>query len=390
MNARRVLAVVATTMVVAVAIAPLAGADPAKPGNFRSRVEWVTPRTDAMTVKVVGGDGFLELEVTRGHTVEVPGYTGEPWLQVLADGRVQENQLSQATFINQNRYGSTATVQIPVDATIANATKNPQWKTVDTNGRYVWHDHRIHYMTPSITPPFIPGTNRVAIGERDDGRWVVRMIVDGTPTQIVGELLKETPPNGLLPWLLVLVVAALLGATGWLLRGRAGRVAAGALVVAGGLALVSGFHELAVVPAQAGGNPITVALPAAAIVIALLAIVLRTAAARSIAVLASAASLSVWAVLRVPSFDKAVPLGDLSPTLTRLISAGVLGAAVGAAIAAVTSGGLALRLAEFDEGEGDDEDASDDGDDSAPNEDGTALAPLAPDSLHTAVDPDVH
>jgi hypothetical protein len=354
-NLRRVVTVAAATMALAVAVAPIASADPAKPGNYRSIVEWVTPRTDAVTAKVVGGDGFLELEVVRGHTVEVPGYTGEPWLRVLADGRVEENQRSQTTYINQNRYGSAATVQIPVDATIANATEHPEWKTVDTNGRYVWHDHRIHYMTPSIKPTIIPGTRRVAIGERDDGRWVVRLTVDGTPTQIVGELLKEPAPNGVVPWLLVALVATLLGATGWLLRSRAGRVAAGALVVAGALALLSGFRELAVVPAQAGGNPIAVALPAIAIVIALLALVLRAAAGRSIAVLASAAALSVWAVLRVPSFDKAVPLGDLAPALTRQISAGALGAAIGAAVAAIASGGLALRLADFD-------DDADDGD----------------------------
>lgn len=357
MNVRRALAVVATTMAVAVALAPLAGADPAKPGNFRSRVEWVTPRTDAVTAKVVCGDGFLEIEVQHGQTVEIPGYTGEPWVQVLADGRVQENQLSQATYINQSRYGTTASVQIPTDATIANATKHPVWKTVDTNGRYVWHDHRIHYMTPSIKPTIVPGTNRVSIGERDDGRWVVPMTVDGTPTQVVGELLKEPAPSGVLPWVLAAVVAVLIGVTGWLLRDKAGRIAAGALVVAGALALLSGFHELAVVPAQAGGNPIAVALPAVATAIALLALLLRSAAARSIAVLAAAVALSVWAVLRVPSFNKAVPLGDLDPTLTRLISAGALGASVGAAIAAIASGGLALRLTDFDDEE-DDVDAS--------------------------------
>ena len=251
MIVRRVVAVAAATMALAVAAAPMAGADPAKPGNYRSIVEWVTPRTDAITAKVVGGDGFLELEVVRGHTVEVPGYTGEPWLRVSADGRVQENQRSQTTYINQSRYGSAATVQIPPDATIANATKHPEWKTVDTNGRFVWHDHRIHYMTPSIKPTIVPGTRRVAIGERDDGRWVVRMTVDGTPTQIVGELLREPTPNGAIPWVLAAAVAVLLGATGWLLRSRAGRVAAGALVVAGALALLSGFRELAVVPLDA-------------------------------------------------------------------------------------------------------------------------------------------
>jgi hypothetical protein len=128
------------------------------------------------------------------------------------------------------------------------------------------------------------------------------------------------------------------------------------MVIAGALALLSGWHELAVVPAQAGGNPITVALPLFAVAAAVLALVLRSAASRTIAVLASAASLSVWAVLRVPSFGKALPLGDLPPMLTRLISAGALGAAIGAAIGAIAAGGLALRLDDLD----DDSDGDDD------------------------------
>lgn len=351
MIVRRLLTMVAAAAALALVCAPPAGADPAKPGNYRSVVDWVTPPTKAMTVQVVGGDGFLEIEVVRGHTVAVPGYTGEPWLRVLADGRVQENQRSPATFINQSRYGSASTVAIPSDATIAEATRNPVWKTVDTNGRYVWHDHRIHYMTPSIPPTLVPGTNRVAIGERDDGRWVVPMTVDGTATKVVGSLTKESAPSALLPWAFVLVIALLVGSMGWTLRRIAGRLAAGTQVIAGGLSLWSGLHELAVVPAQAGGNPITVALPAVAVVIALLALVLRNAAARSIAVLTASAALSVWAVLRVPSFDKAVPLGDLDPTLTRLITAGALGVAIGAVVAAIASGGLALRIDDLDDGE---------------------------------------
>src|SRR5699024_8324264 len=47
------LAVAAT----AVVTAPVAGADPAEPGNYDSHVLEVTPPTDAITAKVVGGDG---------------------------------------------------------------------------------------------------------------------------------------------------------------------------------------------------------------------------------------------------------------------------------------------------------------------------------------------
>ena len=53
---------------------------------------------------MVGGDGFLEMAVEPGHEVVVEGYDGEPYLRFRADGTVQENQNSPATYLNRNRY----------------------------------------------------------------------------------------------------------------------------------------------------------------------------------------------------------------------------------------------------------------------------------------------
>jgi hypothetical protein len=149
---------------------------------------------------------------------------------------------------------------------------------------------------------------------------------------------------------------------GLILHGPAGRIAAVTLLVIGALALWAGISELAAVPALAGGNPIWVALPIVSVVLAIGALAVKGAAARSIAVLASAASLGVWAVLRVPAFDKAVPLGSIDPTLTRLIIAAALGTAAGSIVAAIASGGLALRLADLDDDDDTDDDDSDDDD----------------------------
>lgn len=353
---RRLLAVVCLALWGSVALAPAAGADPAKPGNYRSEVLRITPPTDAISAQVVGGDGFLELVVEPGHTVAVPGYTGEPWLRIDAAGTVEENQASSATFLNRDRFGSAENTDIPDWVSIENATEHPQWKVVARDGRYVWHDHRIHYMTPSIPPEHLPGTNRVILSDRDDGLWYVPLTVDGADHEILGELRQFPAPSPLPQWGIVVLAAALLGVAGVVLREPAARVAAGALVVVGGLALWVGAAELSVVPSEAGGNPIWVGLPIGAVVLALGALALRSAAARSIAVLASAAALAVWAVLRVPALDKAVPLGSLAPGLTRSLIALALGTAVGAVVAAIASGGLALRLADLD----DDEDDGDD------------------------------
>ena len=50
-----------------------AHADPAKPGDFESTVTRIDPPTDAISLKVVGGDGFLSLKVQPGHDVDRQG-----------------------------------------------------------------------------------------------------------------------------------------------------------------------------------------------------------------------------------------------------------------------------------------------------------------------------
>jgi len=367
--ARRVLAAVAVTLCGLVALAPAAGADPAEPGNYRSKVLCVVAAPESratavtcdqavkvpFTAKVVGGDGFLDLTVQPGHIVEIPGYTGEPWLRIDERGTVQENQSSSATYLNESRYGSAENTDIPDWVTIKRATQHPQWKTVGHGGHYVWHDHRIHYMTPQIAPKLVPGTNRVLISDRDDGLWYIPLTVDGAPYEILGELREFPAPSPLPQWGLAVVFFVVLAGAGLILHGPASRIAAAALVVIGALALWAGASELAAVPALAGGNPIWVALPIVCVALGLGALALRAAAARSIAVLAAAAALGVWAVLRVPAFDKAVPLGSIDPTLTRLIIAAALGTAAGSIVAAIASGGLALRLADLDDDDLDDD-----------------------------------
>ena len=342
---RRVLASLACMLAFGALAAPVAAADPAIPTNYRSRVLEITPTTKAISVKVVGGDGFLELEVRHGHTATVAGYQGEPWLRVSAEGHVQENQHSPSTFLNANRYGK---APIPNGVTAESAATSPVWKTVDRNGRFVWHDHRIHYMTPQIRPTMVPGTNRVAIGGRPDGKWVVPMTVDGRPTSVIGELNLFPAPNPLISW--GVVVASLFVVAGLGCAFRRHAVVVGTIVIAaiGAAAAFSGWRELEVVPAQAGANPITVGLPLAGIALAVIALILRGPASKAIAVLAGAAALIAWALLHVQSFDKAIPLGALPHTLARLITAGTLGAAAGAAIAAIASGGLALQLPSLD------------------------------------------
>ncbi len=337
---RRALIAVTVCATVLVAGAPIAAADPAKPTNYRSRILEVTPPTSVVQVKVVGGDGFLDVRVTRGHTIAVEGYEGEPWLRVLADGTVQENQRSTATYLNANRYGTTV---IPPGAGRAEAIENPAWSTVAHGGKYIWHDHRIHYMTPEIAPHLFPGTNRVLLGDRTDGRWVIPLTVDGKPTQIVGELLLLPAPNPL-PWWALAAVLAAAGVVAASLRQRRAALVCGTLLitVGGAAALAGGISELSVVPSEAGGSPVAIALPAVALIAAAISVVLRNRATRCISVLAGAATLVAWAILRIGSLSHALPLSGFPAGTARLIVSVALGTALGGALAGIRSGALAL------------------------------------------------
>lgn len=341
----RLVGTVVAALACAVSFAPPASADPARPTDYRSTVESIEPATDAIRVDIVGGDGFLDLQVTRGHTVSIAGYQDEPWLEVSETGVVRENQAAPTHFLNENRYGTV----IPDGITVQTATDRPQWKVVARNGRFIWHDHRIHYMTPEIPPKLVPGTRRVAIGGGPDGRWQVPMVVDGTPTVVTGSLERFEAPSPVGPWLIVALVALVVVGGASAIRRQAITLGVVAVIVAAALSVWAGMAELAVVPTKAGGNPLAVALPVVAVVAVLVALMLRTPASKTIALLAGAAALGAWALLRVDALGKAFPLGSLSPSLTRGIIAVSLGAAIGAIGAAIASGGLKLQLDDLDD-----------------------------------------
>ena len=60
---------------------------------------------------------------------------------MLPNGTVEVNQRSPATYLNEDRFGTT-----PVPAS-ANAEAQPVWKVQDKTDRLRWHDHRMHFMS---------------------------------------------------------------------------------------------------------------------------------------------------------------------------------------------------------------------------------------------------
>lgn len=322
--AQRLVAGLALVLVLAVAGSGPVGADPARPTDFRSRVTAIEPPVDGIEVDVVGGDAFLELSVDRGHEATVLGYQREPYLRFRADGTVERNRSSPATYINEDRFGAA----VP-DRLAGDALPSPEWERVADGGRYVWHDHRIHFMG---------GTLPAGLEAGRAAEWTVDVVIDGRPVAVSGSYRLLGAPSPL-PWIAVAAaVAAAAAPVGW---GRPVTVAVVASALGSAIALAVGAVDQASVPPGAGASPLTVALPAIAAVAAAVAVIGRSRSTRVVAVLGTAAALVGWVLSRTSVLWKAVLPTDLAPNLDRAGTAVVIGLAVASAVLAVRSGALA-------------------------------------------------
>ncbi|WP_426570687.1 hypothetical protein [Aquihabitans sp. McL0605] len=323
--AGRAFAVLVGLAVLLLPAAP-ASADAPKPTDYRSEVLHITPALPAgMTAQVVGGDSFLELSVPRGHRVVVPDYAAgddehpAPYLRFQADGTVQRNRLAIATAANESRFGTSDRQPDPTAA--------PEWETVATGGTYAWHDHRIHWMSP--TPPRgVSADGRVDLGGKD-GTWSVPIVVDGTPTTITGQLVLLPSPSPL-PWVALAVVVL---AAGLFIGVRWGLspVAAIAVVVASAAVGVS-WATWTSAPASTGVSWIPIAVSLVAVVAALAA-VWSPPRVQFIAIAATAAALVGWGLSRWTVLTKAVLPTTLPYGLDRAVTSGAFG--VGLALAAL-------------------------------------------------------
>ncbi len=136
----RLRGALAFALVALCALAPTALAHEGNP-NYRSEVRSISPAIDGLTAQVLNFDDRIELRNDSGRTVTVQGYDGEPYLRFEAAGTVKVNTRSPAAFLNEERF---AQVEVPARA---DAEAEPRWETVAENGRYDWHDHRIHWMS---------------------------------------------------------------------------------------------------------------------------------------------------------------------------------------------------------------------------------------------------
>lgn len=179
--------------------------------NYRSELDGVVPTAlgDRLDFSVGNYDDFIALSNRSGETVLVMGYRGEPYLRFLGNGQVEANTRSPAWFANRDRYAETA---VPG---AADPDAVPRWKTVATEGRYSWHDHRSHWMGKGVPPQVTDRSRRTEVFD-----YAIPIRVADRPAELTGTLFWVGSGGGAPVWPFVLLGGLVLGGVGWLLYRR--------------------------------------------------------------------------------------------------------------------------------------------------------------------------
>jgi len=284
-----------------------AWADPAQPGNTESLVDAVKPATDAVKLDIVGSDAFVRMKVERGHEVFVTGYDEEPYLWVSTAGTVFINEWSPTGILNETRYGGS---QDPLPE--YEEGQEPVWKPIGQDGMVLWHDHRVHWMSP-LQPAAIDDNGLVQ-------QWFIPMTIDATPSTVSGSLYVRDAPQ---PWWWLIAVPAGVVAFAFTMgRRRAFAVVLCAILAAVGL--VASF-TLPGVAREFPAMPLIALFGAAAGVAAL---VLRRAEIQQALGATSAVAALTAVVLSRDSMSKAFVPGLDNPWMMRVVVPLVFGAAV--------------------------------------------------------------
>jgi hypothetical protein len=168
--------------------------DSVQPRDTVSVIQSIQPALPAgVAVDIVGSDTFVRVR-SVGHDVMITGYKNEPYMHITTSGDVFMNDGSLTTLINGNRYGN-------VDTGSFVESPNPVWRKIRTDGTAMWHDHRVHWMSPKRPAPIDP------MGTVLD--WKVPFSVDGVATTASGTLFLRSKASVL--WWLIGFVALLAG-----------------------------------------------------------------------------------------------------------------------------------------------------------------------------------
>ena len=189
------------TLLVAAAAPAAAHGRGSESTNFNSRI-LKAPDTPGVTWEIYGGDQYLAVTNTSDTELIVSGYQEEPYLRVGPDG-VFENLASEATYVNDDRYGEVGT--LPADLA---PDQEPRWTKVSDEPTYAWHDHRIHWMSTQLPPVLVDQSKRTLIKP-----WTVQFTYGDRTETISGELVwvPATSPLPSIATAVALTAPALLG-----------------------------------------------------------------------------------------------------------------------------------------------------------------------------------
>ncbi|HUG83275.1 MAG TPA: hypothetical protein VMM13_01855 [Euzebya sp.] len=199
-----VLSVLLTGVMATPALAHGRGSDAS---NFLSTI---TDHPDVARVEfaIINSDEYLQVTNDSDVEVAIPGYQGEPYLRIGPDG-VFRNRSSQATYINEDRFGQTT---IPTDI---DPDGRPDWEQLSSGNRYAWHDHRIHWMAQT-QPPAVqtdPDATHVVT------TWTVPFTVGEDAHELAGHL-TWIPGGNPWAWLIPALLVVSLPVAYALLRTR--------------------------------------------------------------------------------------------------------------------------------------------------------------------------
>ena len=179
--------------------------------KYVSVFDGIKPGIPGLKAEVLGFDNQYQLINQTHKTVIVYGYNGEPYGRIQPDGTVEVNQRSPATYLNEDRF---ANVTVPKSA---HPKAPPVWKVQDKTGRFIWHDHRMHWMAHTVPSQVKDQHKKTKIFG-----YSIPLSVNGQRTNVTGTLFWRGTPKGIPAGAIGALVAVLLAAIAfvWLVRRR--------------------------------------------------------------------------------------------------------------------------------------------------------------------------
>ena len=276
--------------------------------DYRSSI---TAVPDGVSARMIGGDDRIEITRTTASQVMIPGYGGEPYLRLDAQG-AWENRNSPSVALNDVRQTSEA---LPTSATKI----GPDWVQLSSGNSVVYHDHRAHWMgtLPPAEVRADPAPERVLYD------WGIPIVIDGTPAEIRGDLTWLGMPLTWLWWSITVLAVIAAAVVGSLRRVRLVPAAIVGMLAAVLASLITGVSKQLDVPDGQSGVLIGIALAVVLLAIGLgLGHRLRAVPAHATTVLflvALVAGGGQLVALAGNAFSYALVPGPLPTLLTRLL-----------------------------------------------------------------------